>query len=637
MVDASLKALDESPVNKRKLTTAPTYAPAKVKKVESKLEKLLLQGGAAASAGAKSDFCDKVVTALSEKFRKSSTATEKIAVLSVALAGLSQVKVKEQFGPLGASDFLIRKTVKLTSEQGLFPKPLPKKGRSLAESTTKLVVDHYENDHYSRQMPGKKDYVIVVEDGKKVYVQKRLILCNLKELYQSFKKKNHPSIQISFSKFASLRPRHCVFAGSAGTHSICVCKYHQNVKLMIEAVDFKALDASLENYKEFLTAGLCSGPSADCYLQKCKNCPGFDELEERLVDLLQEHCIEEITFKHWSDVDRSTLQVLTMDTASFLESLKEKLKELAPHHFITKQQAQYLQDLKEDLQSGEALTICDFSENYTFNIQDSIQGYYFLNEQATLHPFVTYYKIEGELTCVSYVVISDFMKHNVTSFYAFQKNHISYLKGLIPDLTKISCFSDGAGSQYKNVFNIQNVTHHEEDFGVKCEWIFFSTSHGKGPSDGIGGTLKRYAARASLHGKLIRTALELYSWAKDAMPTITVAYVSAQDVLEDEAFLKDRFKNAVQIDQIRSYHRFTPLSTCEVQARRYANSDEAVYAPVELIRKIPPFSELEVGTFIAVHTKGKSWCVAQITNSDQAGKEIMAIRLEEIGRSGLYD
>ena len=33
---------------------------------------------------------------------------------------------------------------------------------------------------------------------------------------------------------------------------------------------------------------------------------------------------------------------------------------------------------------------------------------------------------------------------------------------------------------------------------MEAEWHFFATSHGKSPCDGIGGTTKRLAARASL-------------------------------------------------------------------------------------------------------------------------------------------
>ncbi|KYN38917.1 hypothetical protein ALC56_06707 [Trachymyrmex septentrionalis] len=57
--------------------------------------------------------------------------------------------------------------------------------------------------------------------------------------------------------------------------------------------------------------------------------------------------------------------------------------------------------------------------------------------------------------------------------------------------------SDGASGQYKNRKNFINLTYHMEDFKVAAEWHFFPTSHGKGLCDGIGGTLKRLASRAS--------------------------------------------------------------------------------------------------------------------------------------------
>ena len=53
-------------------------------------------------------------------------------------------------------------------------------------------------------------------------------------------------------------------------------------------------------------------------------------------------------------------------------------------------------------------------------------------------------------------------------------------------------------SQYKNRKNFANLCCHEQDFEMSAEWHFFATSHGKGPCDGVGGTVKRLAARASL-------------------------------------------------------------------------------------------------------------------------------------------
>jgi hypothetical protein len=50
---------------------------------------------------------------------------------------------------------------------------------------------------------------------------------------------------------------------------------------------------------------------------------------------------------------------------------------------------------------------------------------------------------------------------------------------------------------------------------VSAEWPFFTTSHGKGPADGIGGTMIRLAANASLqrvYNNQIQTPHELLNY-----------------------------------------------------------------------------------------------------------------------------
>ena len=81
-------------------------------------------------------------------------------------------------------------------------------------------------------MPGKKDFVSVKKEGKRLHVQKRLVLSNLREVYRGFKEK-FPDQKIGFSKFAEICPKHCILAGASGTHSVCVCTIEQNVKLMM--------------------------------------------------------------------------------------------------------------------------------------------------------------------------------------------------------------------------------------------------------------------------------------------------------------------------------------------------------------------------------------------------------------------
>ena len=91
-------------------------------------------------------------------------------------------------------------------------------------------------------------------------------------------------------------------------------------------------------------------------------------------------------------------------------------------------------------------------------------------------------------------MISDCLVHDTVAVYLFQKTLIKFLKSnLTWPIHHIIYFSDGAPTQYKNRKNFINLCNHQNDFGVPAEWHFFATSHGKGPCDGIGGTVKRLA------------------------------------------------------------------------------------------------------------------------------------------------
>ena len=137
-------------------------------------------------------------------------------------------------------------------------------------------------------MPGKKDYVSVRTEEGRVHVQKRLILCNLRELYKMFKD-SYPEERIGFSKFASSRPKHCILAGTSGTHSVCVCTYHQNVKLMIHGAklgEMVGTDSSLfKSYDHCIAQAICNPPQPKCYLDNCNECPGVMRLKARLLSL----------------------------------------------------------------------------------------------------------------------------------------------------------------------------------------------------------------------------------------------------------------------------------------------------------------------------------------------------------------
>ena len=128
----------------------------------------------------------------------------------------------------------------MAEDKGILGEPNPDRGKSLSKEVENRVHSFYRSKEVSRMMPGKKDTVNVIKDGVKVKEQKHLILCNLWEAFNLFKE-NNPDVNIGFSKFCKLRPKECVLVGSSGTHSVCVCTTHENMKLMFSGAGINKL------------------------------------------------------------------------------------------------------------------------------------------------------------------------------------------------------------------------------------------------------------------------------------------------------------------------------------------------------------------------------------------------------------
>ncbi|XP_074109255.1 uncharacterized protein LOC141534013 [Cotesia typhae] len=382
----------------------------------------------------------------------------------------------------------------------LLPVKWSERRRTITDQVKLKVENFYNDDEYSAQMPGMKDFVSIRSDD---------------ELYQCFCEIN-PTERIGFSKFASLRPKHCVLAGASGTHAICVCTIHQNVKLMMLGANIYSLTRNTEkpikHYSDYLSMIICENPSFQCYLGGCKNCPGVDELSKILLKCFEDREIENITYKYWISKPRSSLETIIKPTEEFVEKFCSELEILLPHSFIAKEQAQFLKTLKETLKPNEYVIICDFAENYAFVVQNAAAGFHWNNNQATVFPVVIYYTVNNKLENKSLVIISDSNKHDAVAVHVFIEIITDYVKSLPERCNKIYYFSDGAPQQFKNFKNFVNLYYHEDDFDIPAEWHFFATAHGKGPCDGIGGILKRLAARASLQlavDKQITTPEEL--------------------------------------------------------------------------------------------------------------------------------
>lgn len=536
----------------------------------------------------------------------------------INILSLSPYTIPKTMELFNASEYMVKKSRNFKKKYGILPQvPQMSKGKVITPEIKERVEAFFQLDEISRNCPGQKDSLSLRDtEGVKKHFQKRLVLMNLKECFEEYKK-DPSNPKIGFSSFASLRPPFCVLAGSSGTHSVCVCTYHQNPKLQLAGLGIKELD-----YKILLGKTVCDMENRNCMMQQCSLCPGKEGVESFLINTVQSEDIHaqdsQIQYKQWVSTDRCTLEVKVESLEDYINSLSNKIWILTRHHFVSQQQSKYMKELKQNLNEFEAVILGDFSENYSFIVQDAAQGFHWENSQCTLHPFVVYWKDlskNNALKHISYCALSPETRHNTVMVYSFLKVLLTDLKKRLPQILTIHYFSDGCAGQYKNRYNFSNLCSHEEDFGLQAIWHFFGTGHGKNACDGIGGTVKRSTARASIQRALnyqILNCEDMYTFCTTHLSkSINFFYLKKHDIEVNDIFLKERFENSVTIPGTQKFHKFVPLSKTKIKVFDLSSDidgqEKFICKAKSLNLKTKPSVSAKIGDFIICSYDERKW------------------------------
>lgn len=262
----------------------------------------------------------------------------------------------------------------------------------------------------------------------------------------------------------------------------------------------------------------------------------------------------------------------------FIHDFCEQIKILNKHDFIAKKQSNHFKTQKENLTENEIIVLMDFSENLSFEIQDAIQSQYFSKSQCTLHPICIYYKVDDKVKWKSLIVIAESLKHNVEAVYQFQCKLVEYVKREFGE-KKMIFFSDGAASQYKNKYNFLNICMFENEFGLKIEWNYFCTAHGKGPCDALGGAFKRRARIYNMQHPTdaLDDAKSLFKWAKNNESRTEFIFCSKSDyenIYED--LNENRYHRKINtVVGTQSFHSFNPIDEITIRARPFSGSNDS--------------------------------------------------------------
>ena len=278
----------------------------------------------------------------------------------------------------------------------------------------------------------------------------------------------------------------------------------------------------------------------------------------------------------WTKVDKKVRKVsITFGVTELISELNARVTVLKKHIYVKRCQNKYYNTLKTDLKPGQLLLNVDYSENYVNQEQQEIQSAYFGHDCFSIFTACCYLRAaNGDLINENITVTSEASEHSRISAHTCVMTIIEKVQDLHPEEFNSTLFiwSDGCAAQFRSRFVFYLLARMDKKYEV--EWCYNERHHGKGPMDGIGGTIKNKVFRDVKSGKIhINGAKSFAEHADHCINNITSLYLPLQNVLEEP----DGIESAQKIPSTLQVHRvvrnFNDDGVCKLKFYRVANDD----------------------------------------------------------------
>jgi hypothetical protein len=123
-----------------------------------------------------------------------------------------------------------------------------------------------------------------------------------------------------------------------------------------------------------------------------------------------------------------------------------------------------------------------------------------------------------------------------------------------------------------------NLCLHESDFGIKAEWHFYATAHGKGVCDGLRGTVKRLEAKAILqrpYEDQILTSFQLITGCKSNIKSTEFFFFTGEKRTKEVKLLERLYEAVIPIPGTQRFHSFLPKSKRVLLTKVFSQSKES--------------------------------------------------------------
>ncbi|VEN43374.1 unnamed protein product [Callosobruchus maculatus] len=309
---------------------------------------------------------------------------------------------------------------------------------------------------------------------------------------------------------------------------------------------------------DLLTAITCDINSEKCMLEDdCSGC--FD-----ITDILPVNLVTDIAVV-WKKWEKSESQYIPVSRQGTLNDLIQEIKKQTPifkgHVFVKRQQSLHFENKKKNSTALEVVLQVDFAENFSILCQDEIQSAHWSHPQVTIFTGCAW--SDAGNAKHSYIIMSNELNHDKYAVWAFMRKIIDDLKQKYPEMKKVSVFSDGCATQFKNRYTLLNLCYSKSDWGVEVDWNFFASSHGKGAVDGIGATAKRQLWSAIMTRRAdIVQSYDCYAYLKSKdLSGVNLYFLTSGDIDQHKEALQKRWSEFPAIPLIQKHHKFQAINS----------------------------------------------------------------------------
>ena len=424
--------------------------------------------------------------------------------------------------------------------------------------------------------PGKNDNVYVGKaNGGRQYLQKRYFLWSLREVLdimngnfledvitETYEKRFGKKLQFAlFYRFVKMHKEYIY--NRKIPHNTCLCEICENASLLAKGIKSSCKKVIPDDPHSIVETYVCVSDDRECMLSDCEGCSmhtivenDFHGISGSSSDSENEvgtSSVSEIKFLKWAPGDDGYLTKVQMEVSinEALEMWQETITVLKKHIYTKRQQNATYNRIKDNLTS-EVLNV-DYSENYHNKQQQEIQSAYFGNTSFSIFTACAYYRQDEseEVKKMPIAITTEANDKSRSAAISCVDTVIKHVEGKLSNrLETVHIYSDGCCAQFRSRFVFQLVCYVQLE--KRLIWHYNERHHGKGPMDGVGGTIKSKVFRKVLAGQVVINTAEEFAKVADEICEIESLYLPIHDIMDE----LDEVKDAKGIPNTFQIHKF---------------------------------------------------------------------------------